>query len=239
MLVNGALGAGELDESRRRSTLRRCTCTRRARRSRCLGRGRRTRAGRPGRRVLCVSDRSRDGLIALGVDEPNVFAVFPPVVIARRPPSPESIGSRAGRSSAPPRRTPARDRVRRGRLAQRRRPVRPGRPPARRRRRAGGSRGSAVGAGRSAGFSTTTRRSSACLDASAGSARSTTRRRTLPRADLLVMTSREDPQPLVPLEAALVGTPTVGFAHRRPRRFRGGRGGPSVRRTPTSVALAD
>ena len=30
-------------------------------------------------------------------------------------------------------------------------------------------------------------------------------------ADLLVMTSREDPQPLVPLEAAAVGTPTVGF----------------------------
>lgn len=34
----------------------------------------------------------------------------------------------------------------------------------------------------------------------------------LAAADLLVMTSREDPQPLVPLEAALVGTPTVAFA---------------------------
>jgi glycosyltransferase involved in cell wall biosynthesis len=34
----------------------------------------------------------------------------------------------------------------------------------------------------------------------------------LAAADVLVMTSREDPQPLVPLEAALVGTPTVGFA---------------------------
>ena len=30
--------------------------------------------------------------------------------------------------------------------------------------------------------------------------------------DALVMTSREDPQPLVPLEAAAQGTPTVGFA---------------------------
>lgn len=34
----------------------------------------------------------------------------------------------------------------------------------------------------------------------------------LAAADLLLMCSREDPQPLVPLEAALVGTPTVGFA---------------------------
>ena len=34
----------------------------------------------------------------------------------------------------------------------------------------------------------------------------------LAAADLLVMTSREDPQPLVPLEAAMMGTPTVGFA---------------------------
>ena len=33
----------------------------------------------------------------------------------------------------------------------------------------------------------------------------------LAAADLLLMTSREDPQPLVPLEAALLGTPTVGF----------------------------
>lgn len=32
------------------------------------------------------------------------------------------------------------------------------------------------------------------------------------RADVLVMTSREDPQPLVPLEAAAQGTPTAGFA---------------------------
>lgn len=31
-------------------------------------------------------------------------------------------------------------------------------------------------------------------------------------ADLLMMTSREDPQPLVPMEAAWVDTPTVGFA---------------------------
>lgn len=31
-------------------------------------------------------------------------------------------------------------------------------------------------------------------------------------ADLLAMTSRHDPQPLVPIEAAGVGTPTVGFA---------------------------
>jgi glycosyltransferase involved in cell wall biosynthesis len=30
-------------------------------------------------------------------------------------------------------------------------------------------------------------------------------------ADVLVMTSREDPRPLVPLEAALVGTPTAAF----------------------------
>jgi glycosyltransferase involved in cell wall biosynthesis len=34
----------------------------------------------------------------------------------------------------------------------------------------------------------------------------------LREADLLTVTSREDPQPLVPLEAALVDTPTVGFA---------------------------
>lgn len=33
----------------------------------------------------------------------------------------------------------------------------------------------------------------------------------LAAADVLVMTSREDPQPLVPLEAAYVGTPTVGY----------------------------
>lgn len=33
----------------------------------------------------------------------------------------------------------------------------------------------------------------------------------LAAADLLVMTSREDPQPLVPLEAALAGTATVGL----------------------------
>lgn len=34
----------------------------------------------------------------------------------------------------------------------------------------------------------------------------------LAAADVLVFPSREDPRPLVPLEAALVGTPTVGFA---------------------------
>lgn len=34
----------------------------------------------------------------------------------------------------------------------------------------------------------------------------------LAAADVLVMTSREDPQPLVPLEAAQVDTPTVGFS---------------------------
>jgi glycosyltransferase involved in cell wall biosynthesis len=34
----------------------------------------------------------------------------------------------------------------------------------------------------------------------------------LEAADVLVMTSRNDPQPLVPVEAALLGTPTVGFA---------------------------
>lgn len=34
----------------------------------------------------------------------------------------------------------------------------------------------------------------------------------LAAADVLVMTSRYDPQPLVPLEAAAQGTPTVGFA---------------------------
>jgi glycosyltransferase involved in cell wall biosynthesis len=34
----------------------------------------------------------------------------------------------------------------------------------------------------------------------------------LAAADVLVMTSRTDPQPLVPLEAALQGTPTVAFA---------------------------
>jgi glycosyltransferase involved in cell wall biosynthesis len=34
----------------------------------------------------------------------------------------------------------------------------------------------------------------------------------LAAADLVVMPSREDPQPLVPLEAAVVGTPSVGFA---------------------------
>jgi glycosyltransferase involved in cell wall biosynthesis len=33
----------------------------------------------------------------------------------------------------------------------------------------------------------------------------------LAAADVLLMTSREDPQPLVPLEAASVGTPTVAF----------------------------
>jgi glycosyltransferase involved in cell wall biosynthesis len=33
----------------------------------------------------------------------------------------------------------------------------------------------------------------------------------LAAADVLVMTSREDPQPLVPLEAAVVGTPSVAF----------------------------
>lgn len=33
----------------------------------------------------------------------------------------------------------------------------------------------------------------------------------LASADVLLMTSREDPQPLVPFEAALAGTPTVGF----------------------------
>lgn len=33
----------------------------------------------------------------------------------------------------------------------------------------------------------------------------------LAAADVVVMPSREDPQPLVPLEAALAGTPTVGF----------------------------
>lgn len=33
----------------------------------------------------------------------------------------------------------------------------------------------------------------------------------LAAADLVVMTSREDPQPLVPLEAVLLGTPVVGF----------------------------
>jgi len=34
----------------------------------------------------------------------------------------------------------------------------------------------------------------------------------LAAADLVVMPSREDPQPLVPLEAAVAGTPTAGFA---------------------------
>lgn len=34
----------------------------------------------------------------------------------------------------------------------------------------------------------------------------------LAAADVLVMTSREDPQPLVPFEAAAAGTPTVAFA---------------------------
>jgi len=34
----------------------------------------------------------------------------------------------------------------------------------------------------------------------------------LEAADLVVVTSRNDPQPLVPVEAALVGTPSVGFA---------------------------
>jgi len=34
----------------------------------------------------------------------------------------------------------------------------------------------------------------------------------LAAADLVVMPSREDPQPLVPLEAAVVGTPSIGFA---------------------------
>jgi glycosyltransferase involved in cell wall biosynthesis len=34
----------------------------------------------------------------------------------------------------------------------------------------------------------------------------------LAAADILLMTSREDPRPMVPMEAALVGTPTVGFA---------------------------
>ena len=34
----------------------------------------------------------------------------------------------------------------------------------------------------------------------------------LAAADLVVMPSREDPQPLVPLEAAVVGTPSAGFA---------------------------
>lgn len=34
----------------------------------------------------------------------------------------------------------------------------------------------------------------------------------LAAADLLLMTSRDDPQPLVPLEAGLLGTPSVGFA---------------------------
>lgn len=34
----------------------------------------------------------------------------------------------------------------------------------------------------------------------------------LAEAQVLVVTSREDPQPLVPLEAALAGTPTAGFA---------------------------
>ena len=34
----------------------------------------------------------------------------------------------------------------------------------------------------------------------------------LAAAELLIFPSREDPQPLVPLEAALLGTPTVGFA---------------------------
>jgi glycosyltransferase involved in cell wall biosynthesis len=34
----------------------------------------------------------------------------------------------------------------------------------------------------------------------------------LAAADLVFMPSREDPQPLVPLEAAVVGTPSVGFA---------------------------
>jgi len=37
-------------------------------------------------------------------------------------------------------------------------------------------------------------------------------RPALAAADVLIMTSREDPQPLTPLEAAVVGTPTVGFA---------------------------
>lgn len=36
-------------------------------------------------------------------------------------------------------------------------------------------------------------------------------RHHLAAADLVMMTSREDPQPLVPLEAALLGTPTAGF----------------------------
>jgi glycosyltransferase involved in cell wall biosynthesis len=34
----------------------------------------------------------------------------------------------------------------------------------------------------------------------------------LAAADVLVMTSREDPRPMVPMEAALVGTPTAGFS---------------------------
>lgn len=34
----------------------------------------------------------------------------------------------------------------------------------------------------------------------------------LAAADVLVMTSREDPRPMVPMEAASVGTPTAGFA---------------------------
>ena len=74
------------------------------------------------------------------------------------------------------------------------------------------SPGPAADPGRSPDCSTTTPVRSDSTADSDGWASSPTCSRCFAAAQVLVMTSREDPQPLVPLEAAASGTATAGFA---------------------------
>ena len=147
-------------------------------------------------RVLCVSERSRDGLIELGVPRERI-AVLAPVVVERSRPTHEAIEQA---------------------------------------RHACGVSGTdrlvlfvavahGLAASAEARFAWVGRRGRSfgrVLDHDTAELELADRMRWidevedaspfLAAADLLVMTSREDPQPLVPLEAAMMGTPTVGFA---------------------------
>ncbi|MCZ7629276.1 MAG: glycosyltransferase [Microthrixaceae bacterium] len=160
-------------------------------------------------RVLSVSERSAATLGELGVD-PSRIRVLPPVVPCTRADSHSRRHPDAARPGA--RRGPAtRVGMRRSRVAQGRRPVRrrcPAHP-------SGCS--CAVRLGRSPAASV-----ARLLDADTrlcglsedlmwlGELEDVGP--VLTAAQVLVMTSREDPQPLVALEAAAMGTATAGFA---------------------------
>ena len=160
-------------------------------------------------RVLCVSERSRDGLIELGVPRERI-AVLAPVVVERSRPTHEAIEQArhaCGVSGT--------DRLVLG-CGE-----------------AGWRKGAdlfvavahGLAASSEARFAWVGRRGRSfgrVLDHDTAELELADRMRWidevedaspfLAAADLLVMTSREDPQPLVPLEAAMMGTPTVGFA---------------------------